>query len=245
MDALEILELRERVPKIAASAELKAVAEFETYTLIDILYSIERMPDEKESYLKEIRRKAIDELKKNKPFDASEINIDTVINTMTLALQVWCDDDYAPADFQEDPEQFVKSTCYNVFKYNSIISYCNSQLLIEDVKCGIKTDFTLNQINFIFDRLEEMNIVASNSKYNFIAAFQEAPLPDGWDLILWKGYRSLVRYFMDQMAGNDIVSFVNEYIKHIDGKPFDSHDKHSGRGYLKIKWIFDEAKALK
>jgi len=108
---------------------------------------------------------------------------------------------------------------------------------------GLQTKFSLNQLSVIFDQLINSRYIAESSSRNFVAVFQEQPLPVGWDKVKWNGSRKECFSFMMDMCGDDIkAQEINNYFLQyrksnktgeINTKLLTSHDR-SGlkRGFL-------------
>jgi len=74
----------------------------------------------------------------------------------------------------------------------------------DDARKGIRTDYTPPQLSVIFDKLLKIQYVSSSDRKNFIATFQDKPLPNGWKKIKWSGSRKDCFSFMMDMCGDSI-----------------------------------------
>ncbi|MEI8048926.1 MAG: hypothetical protein WCI92_16205, partial [Bacteroidota bacterium] len=111
---------------------------------------------------------------------------------------------------------------------------------------GINANYTPAQLSIIFDKLLKLRFVKVTDKKNFIAVFQDQPLPIGWKKITWCGSRSRKKfhYFYCQITGVSEPSAMNQYFVHTSNKAFDSNDKPVA-GYSEIDSLLQTSKAMK
>lgn len=112
---------------------------------------------------------------------------------------------------------------------------------------GLQTKFSPSQLSVIFDQLIKSRYISESSSKNFVAIFQDKPMPEGWDKIKWIGSRKACFSFMMEMCGDEIkaLSINNYFVQYrkssktgeINSKPLTSHDRTGfKRGFLnKIK----------
>lgn len=74
----------------------------------------------------------------------------------------------------------------------------------DDIRKGIKTNYTPQQITAIFDKLLQIQYVNRSDRKNFIASFQDKPLPSRWNKFKWLGSRKDCFSFMMDICGDSI-----------------------------------------
>jgi len=108
---------------------------------------------------------------------------------------------------------------------------------------GINSGYSVNQLEFIFYKLYNLDHLKENDIDNFVSALLDDYLSTSWTKPIWHGSRKKFYSFFDQITGRHEPSMMNKYFMHISNKQFDSNDKPGTRNH-KISNILAEAKKI-
>lgn len=109
---------------------------------------------------------------------------------------------------------------------------------------GINSGYSISQLEFIFNKLYQLDYLKENDVDNFVFALQDDYLSTTWSKSIWYGSRKKLYSLFDQMTGLHEPSLMNIYFVHKSKKPFDSNDK-PGTKNLIISGILTAAKKIK
>lgn len=121
--------------------------------------------------------------------------------------------------------------------------YLSENQDISDVK-GINSGYSISQLEFIFNKLYQLDYLKENDVDNFVFALQDEYLSTTWSKSIWHGSRKKFYSLFDQMTGLHEPTIMNKYFMHISNKPFDSNDKPGTKSHI-ISNILTEAKEIK
>jgi len=136
--------------------------------------------------------------------------------------------------------------CFDLTKYLMFLKGDKIARMLDENKAikamGINAVFLPLQLKFIFDEMVKLRHFKPTQEKHFFNTFEGMVLP-GTKLLSWMGSKSLIRYFMQQLTGQDKIKIkeINQYIK----PPIGGNDRHTGRSHYPIKIIFEKARTMK